>query len=232
MAGARVTDLHQELVACPQCGCGATRNFCAECGAPLRSAGRAIRAGKVVLAPLYEYFEHARAIVFPRKLVEEVRHARFGAPELFGFWLAAAALAALANAIFHQPSFTGVDLPILDEIADVLATMVLLVLVYSPLHPALNRGRRGMRYTEFLLVLLAIGALVYPWLMLMRGAVTLAGTPAAAQAVPLIGTLFFIRAFAALYGRSLLKVTLWLVGYFVAAQLILAALLAPLASVT
>ena len=39
-----------ESAGCRQCGYAAERNYCAECGAPLRPAGRTVRASKVVLA--------------------------------------------------------------------------------------------------------------------------------------------------------------------------------------
>lgn len=211
---------------CRQCGFAADRNYCAECGAPRHPAGRTVRASRVVLAPLYDYAEHARAIFFPRALVEQVRSARLGLPELLGFWLAAAALAALANAILRQPSVTGVDLPILAEIADAVAAMLVLMLLYSPLHWMLNRGARGVRYGEFVATLLAVAALLYPWLTVTRGALAWAGWKDAAEAVTLVGTLFFLRAFAALYERTLVKTLLWMAVSLFLIMLALAGLMA------
>ena len=210
---------------CRQCGFAADRNYCAECGAPRNPAGRTVRASRVVLAPLYDYADHARAIFFPKALVEEVRSHRFGLPELLGFWLAAAALAALANAMFRQPSVTGVDLPILAEIADAAAAMLVLMLLYSPLHWMLNRGARGVRFGEFVLILLAVAALLYPWLTVIRGALTWAGWKDAAEAVTLVGTLFFLRAFAALYQRTVVKTLLWMMVCLLLVMLALAGLL-------
>ncbi|MBX3593943.1 hypothetical protein [Sphingomonas sp.] len=209
---------------CPECGFAASHNYCADCGSPLIRGRAPMRAAKLMFAPLFDYFEQARAILFPRRLVDAIRAGRFGWGEALAFWLAATAIAALVNAVVDRPALTPVTLPIVDEVSEALIACVVLVLLYSPVHPLLNRGGRAVRYGAFVVTTLAIGALLYPWLVLVQGVMAALRVEDPVGITTPVTMFFFTASYAALYRRHWGKVLAWIVGYFLVLVIVVSAI--------
>lgn len=217
-----------DAVPCPTCGEHVHGAYCVHCGTQVETgrqfgvhveSGRAsVRAAKVAFGPLAEYAEHARSIIFPKRLVHEIRERHFTGIELLGFWVAAAALTALIAAFLPNP-MRRVEIPVLAEVLEALLLITMTVIVYSPLHLLLRRGRREVTFREFMLTTLAVSALLYPWIALSYGVQVLSGVriTVANNINTVVSSMFYVLAYAVLFRRSIKSTLAWFVGYILMA---------------
>lgn len=212
-------------VSCSTCGEHVHGSYCAHCGtevesgrafraAPVEGRGATVRALRVAAGPLAEYIESAHAIIFPQQLIREIREHYFTAIELLGFWVAAAAITALIGAFLPSPMHR-LEVPVLAEVLEALLMITITVVIYSPLHLLLRRGRRDVTFREFLITTLAIGALLYPWIGLSYGLQVLLGVRVnvANNINTVVSSAFYIFAYANLYHRSILVTLAMWIGY-------------------
>jgi hypothetical protein len=227
-------------VPCPTCGEHVHGTFCRHCGTEVAS-GRAFgvehpegpawrRAVKVASGPLAEYFDHARSIVFPSRLVHEIRSGQLTGVEVFGFWVAAAALTALIAAFLPNP-MRRLEIPVVAEVFEAMWTMALTALVYAPIHLVFRRGHRRTSFREYLVTTLTIGALLYPFLALSHGLLTLAGITTPGYVTAPLTLAFYVGVYAELYGRAWWRTALWLVACLLGMLLTVFAVLAAIAFV-
>lgn len=209
---------------CPTCGGACHGKYCGGCGTEV-DTGREFASGhhhekttkqamRVMFAPVFEYFEHAGALIRPQPLVHEIQERKFTGIDVTGLWVAAALIAALFGA-FLPAGFERVEIPILAEVIEALTVMVVMTALYGPLHLLLRRGRREVTFREYLITVLTMGGLLWPWLQLGQGIAVRSGlTPDRYNNFSVwVAIVFYARAFAPLYHRRLRSVFGWIAAY-------------------
>ena len=213
---------------CPSCGGAARDKYCGSCGTEVET-GREFAGGhhhektakqamRVMFAPVFEYFEHAGALVHTRVLVHEIHERHFTGIDVTGLWVAAALLAALFGA-FVPGAVERVEIPVLAEVLEALTAMVVMTALYGPLHLLLRRGHRQVTFREYLITTLSIGGLLWPWLQLGQGIAMRFGMTANSynNYSLFVAIVFYARAFGPLYHRRLRSVFSWIAAYIAAA---------------
>ncbi|MDB5677328.1 hypothetical protein [Sphingomonas bacterium] len=220
-----------EAFACSRCATVGAGRYCSKCGAELEQGHVVRRAARALFGPLFEYFEHIRWLIRPRELAHEIRDGHFTGVELIGFWVAAVLVASLIEAFLPVAEGEHFELPIVLEAAQALLLMVRTVIVFAPAHLLLRIGHRDVTVRQFLLTILTVAALLYPWLKLVQGVIVhrLPGEPTW-WTMP-FSIAFYSAAFAALYRRRIWT-ALPIFGGYVMALVALLAGLAVLAAQT
>jgi len=207
-----------EPTACPRCAAVAVGRYCGECGAELETGHVARRAMRSLFEPIADYIEHGRSLVRPSHLIHEIRERRFTVVDLIGFWVAAVLIASLVMTILPIEHSEGEHFapPILTEAIQAIGVMVLVTICYAPLHLLLRIKRRDVTIRDFLMTMLAVMALVLPWLALFEGVVfhlRLPGDPNNWGWIVLLPVMAVSLAY--LYRRHVLTVVATIIGYFV-----------------
>lgn len=222
---------------CPTCAEHVHGRFCLHCGTEV-ATGHVFgvehhhgptwrRALKVAGGPLAEYVEHARSIVYPSRLVHEIRSERFTGIEVFSLWVAAAAMTALISAFLPNP-MPRIEIPIVAEVLEAALTMAVTVLVYAPLHLIFRRGHRNTSFRQYIVTTLTIGALLYPWIALGHGLLMLGGVREPSLITGPLTMAFYVRVYSELYGRSAWRTAAWLIPCLLGMMVGLLALVAAI----
>lgn len=211
---------------CPTCGAtGTGQEYCGRCGTEIatgvtfdgeyRHEKTAKQAMRVILAPVFEYFEHAPGLPRPGRLVEHIREHRFTGIDVTGLWVAASVLAALSGAFFPN-GIKRIDIPILVEAVEAGVVMGMTIAIYAPLHLFLRGRGRSATFREFALMTLATAGLLYPWISLGQGIALRLGIKlqAFSQWPLMVSALFYARAYIALYRRKAGAIVALMALYF------------------
>ncbi|HEX4693382.1 hypothetical protein [Sphingomonas sp.] len=204
-------------VPCPRCEAVAVGKYCGSCGAELENGHVARRAMRSLFEPVAEYIEHARSLVRPSHLIHEIRERRFTVVELIGFWVAAILIGSLVMTVLPIKHAEGEHFapPILTEAIQAIGVMVLVTICYAPLHLMLRIKRRDVTIRHFLMTMLTVMALVFPWLALFEGivfALRLPGDPNNWGWIVLMPVM--AMSLAELYHRHVAIVVATIIGYF------------------